>query len=255
MAWITSRHAIVAALQREVSATLYLTDARGRDREVLRLARSRGVTVKTVTSSWLRQNAGASARGIAMMLSDEQLHPHGTPGTGMTRELKQWLRETKPGSTGPILILDHITDPHNVGAILRSAHLFNAGLVIVPARRSIITSDGVRRSSAGAADSVPIAIVANCAGAIRDCRDAGWWSYAADMGATPLPEAPLDRAAVIVLGAEDKGVAPAVVKACDMTVSIPTCSPPGSTVDSFNVSVAAGIFLYEWTRRHGDFPS
>jgi 23S rRNA (guanosine2251-2'-O)-methyltransferase len=251
MSWITSRHAITAALQRDIRATLYLSDARGRDRELSRLAQSRGIPVRTVAPSWLRQNAGTSARGIALKLSD--VLPNGTTGSAATRELKQWLKVTKPGSTGPVLVLDHITDPQNVGAILRSAHLFNAALVVVPARRSVLSSDAVRRSSAGASDAVPVAIVSNCAGAIREFRDAGWWTFAADMEATLLPEAPLDRASVIVLGAEGKGVSPAVVKACDMAVTIPACPPPGTTVDSFNVSVAAGIFLYEWTRRYGIF--
>ncbi|SIQ84214.1 23S rRNA (guanosine2251-2'-O)-methyltransferase [Alkalispirochaeta americana] len=242
MSWITSRHAIEATLQREApGAVLYLTDLRGRNGDLQRLARSRGVGVKTVSGEWLRKRAGSSARGAALELGE-------SPSRSSVVSLKDWLRRTPPGSTGPILALDHVTDPHNVGAILRTAYLMGVPLVIVPARRSVLDSDGVRRSSAGASDEVPVAVVPNLASALRECKRAGWWVYAADAGGTPLPEVPFDSAAVLLLGAEGKGVSPGAAALSDLTVSIPDRAPGGTTVDSFNVSVAAGILTYEYFR-------
>ncbi|POR03284.1 hypothetical protein AU468_05350 [Alkalispirochaeta sphaeroplastigenens] len=242
MPWITSRHAIEAALQRGApGATLYLVDPRGRNGQLQHLARSRGVTVQTVSSEWLRRQAGSSVRGAALELGQDHAR------TGLV-SLKDWLHQTPPGSTGPILALDHITDPHNVGAILRTAHLMGVPLVIVPARRSVLDSDGVRRSSAGASDAVAVAVVSNLAGALRDCKSAGWWIYAADAGGTALPKVSFDPAAVILLGAEGKGVSPGVAALADLKVTIPDRAPRGTTVDSYNVSVAAGIITYEYFR-------
>ncbi len=207
------------------------------------MAHSAGVEVRNVRADWLRRKAGTSVRGAAL-----ELHT----GSGEEKRsqvvLGDWLDKNKPGRNGPILALDHITDPQNVGAILRSAHLFGVPLVIIPARRSVHSGEGIQRSSAGAAVDVTTAIVSNLASALRDCRRHGWWIYVADTGGTPLPEVAFDDAAVIVLGAEGKGVSPGISRLADVTVTIPDRRPENSTVDSFNVSVATGIVLYEWYR-------
>lgn len=246
MAWLTSRHAIRAAIRRGSSGSvLYLTEEGSRRDDLAKVARAAGLDVRIVPPKWLRRNAGGSARGAALDLVSRGA------GEERTVVLREWLDRTRPGSTGPVLALDHITDPHNVGAILRSAHLFGVALVIIPARRSVYSGEGVARSSAGASSSVPVALVSNLAGALRECRDAGWWIYAADRGGTPLPEVRFHEASLLVLGAEGKGVAPSVARSADSIVTIPDAAPAGSTVDSFNVSVAAGIILYEWFRSSG----
>lgn len=243
MAWLTSRHAIRAALGRGVAGSiLYLTDEGARRGDLAALAAAAKVEVRIVKADWLRRRAGGSARGAALDVRG------GEGDRESTVVLRDWLSRNKPGTTGPVLALDHITDPQNVGAILRSAHLFGVALVIIPARRSVHSGEGIARSSAGAASSVPMAIVSNLAGALRECRDAGWWIYAADTGGTALPEVQFHDAALIVLGAEGRGIAPAVARAADYHVTIPDAAPAESTVDSFNVSVAAGIILYEWFR-------
>lgn len=241
MPWITSLHAIEASIKRNITAVLYICEENSRTGELKRIARGAGLTVRTVPVKWLRSRVGSSLRGAALEIRN-------TNENDQQVVLGDWLSRTEPGSTGPILALDHITDPHNVGAILRSAYLFGVALVILPARRSALAGEGMLRSSAGASRSVALAIVPNLVAALRACRDAGWWIYTADAGGTPLPEARFDRATVIVLGAEGKGITPAVRRTSDLVVTIPDRAPHGSTVDSFNVSVAAGIILYEWAR-------
>lgn len=246
MSWLTSRHAIRAAITRgAVGAVLHVTDQHARKSDLSALARTHGVDVRVVKGEWLRRNAGSSARGFALEIRSD----HHDGNAGGTIVLADWLSRHDPETAGgPILALDHITDPQNVGAILRSAHLFGAALVIVPARRSVYAGEGISRSSAGAVSMVPLSIVSNLAGALRQCRERGWWIYAADTGGTPVTEARFPQSPVIVLGAEGKGVAPAVAREADVTVTIPDRAPPGTTIDSFNVSVAAGIILYEWFR-------
>lgn len=147
-----------------------------------------------------------------------------------------------------VLVLDSVTDPHNVGAIIRSCDQFGTSLVILPQARSandIAHNEVVARSSAGAAAWVPVSIVPNAVRAVQRLKDAGFWVYGADAGGVPLGSVDFARRTVIVMGSEGKGISPLLAKQCDAVVSIPTCGK----IDSLNVSVAAGILLYERYRR------
>ncbi|MFC2477625.1 MAG: 23S rRNA (guanosine(2251)-2'-O)-methyltransferase RlmB [Treponema socranskii subsp. buccale] len=147
-----------------------------------------------------------------------------------------------------VLVLDSVTDPHNVGAIIRSCDQFGTSLVILPQARSandIAHNEVVARSSAGAAAWVPVSIVPNAVRAVQRLKDAGFWVYGADAGGEALGSVDFARRTVIVMGSEGKGISPLLAKQCDAVVSIPTCGK----IDSLNVSVAAGILLYERYRR------
>ena len=147
-----------------------------------------------------------------------------------------------------VLVLDSVTDPHNVGAIIRSCDQFGTSLVILPQARSandIAHNEVIARSSAGAAAWVPVSIVPNAVRAVQRLKDAGFWVYGADAGGVPLGSVDFARRTVIVMGSEGKGISPLLAKQCDAVVSIPTCGK----IDSLNVSVAAGILLYERYRR------
>jgi 23S rRNA (guanosine2251-2'-O)-methyltransferase len=155
------------------------------------------------------------------------------------------------------VLLDHVTDPHNVGAIIRSAESAGATAVILPERRSAGVNPTVRKSSAGATAFLPIARVANVAQAVRTLKKAGIWVYGAAVGddAKPYTEVRLDTPVAIVIGAEGEGITPLVKRECDGLVSIPMLGRVGS----LNASVAAGILLYEVVRqrrsRSGGAPS
>jgi len=145
------------------------------------------------------------------------------------------------------VVLDHVTDPHNVGAIIRSAECAAATAVILPERRSAGVNPTVRKSSAGATAFVPIARVANVAQAVRTLKKAGIWVYGAAIGegAKPYTELRFDGPAAFVIGAEGEGVSPLVKRECDGLVSIPLLGRVGS----LNASVASGILLFEAVRQ------
>jgi 23S rRNA (guanosine2251-2'-O)-methyltransferase len=145
------------------------------------------------------------------------------------------------------VVLDHVTDPHNVGAIVRSAECAGATAVVMPERRSAGVNPTVRKSSAGATAFVPIARVANVAQAVRTLKKTGVWVYGAAIapGARPYTEIDMRDDAALVIGAEGAGISPLVQRECDVLVEIPVLG----RVQSLNASVAAGVLLYEAVRQ------
>ena len=244
MGWITSRHAIRAALESHSAGTLLLSGNGPRNDELFHAAKRAGVEVLQVGAHELRHSAGDAARGAALKVDETSLR---RPGAAV--DLKGWLHDHASLKTSLIVALDHLTDPHNLGAILRSALLMGSSLVVVPTRRSASTGDTVERTSAGASRFVTITYVSNLRGALDLCRDAGWWIYGADSKGSSLPKTSFSDKSVLVLGAEGKGLSPLIRKTCDEIVTIPGAAPPESGVDSYNVSVAAGILMYEYRHR------
>jgi 23S rRNA (guanosine2251-2'-O)-methyltransferase len=147
----------------------------------------------------------------------------------------------------PLLVcLDQVTDPHNLGAVARSAEAAGATGVVVPAHGSVRVTPAVCKASAGAVEHLPIAVVPNLARYLGEIKRPELWVYAAASdGALSLWTTDLSGGVALVLGAEGRGVRPLVRRACDGIVAIPLAGQ----VDSLNVSVAAGIFLYEARRQ------
>jgi 23S rRNA (guanosine2251-2'-O)-methyltransferase len=150
-----------------------------------------------------------------------------------------------PPENSLVILLDHIEDPQNLGAILRSADVFAADLVIAPRKRSAPLSEAAIKASAGAAAYAPLVLVPNLADALRRLKKAGYWLYAADMGGSPLPQADISARSGLVLGNEGAGVSRLLKDECDFTLSIPMAGH----VDSLNVSAAAAVLMYEYRRR------
>jgi 23S rRNA (guanosine2251-2'-O)-methyltransferase len=145
-----------------------------------------------------------------------------------------------------LVCLDGVTDPHNLGAVCRSAECAGATGVVVPAHRAARVTPVVCRSSAGAVEHLPVAIVTNLASWIREARRPGLWFWAAIAGgATSMWEADLTGDVGLVLGAEGKGVRPLVRRSCDDEVAIPLAG----RIESLNVSVAAALLVYEARRQ------
>ncbi|HEX8805481.1 MAG TPA: 23S rRNA (guanosine(2251)-2'-O)-methyltransferase RlmB [Candidatus Aquilonibacter sp.] len=145
------------------------------------------------------------------------------------------------------VLLDHLTDPHNVGAIIRTAECVGADAVILPERRSAGVNATVRKAAAGAAGYLPVVRVANINEVIRTLKKSGVWvaGAAAGDGSVLMGEADFDRDLALVVGAEGSGLAPLVRRECDYLVRIPML---GRT-ESLNASVAAAILLYEALRQ------
>ena len=145
----------------------------------------------------------------------------------------------------PFLVLsDGIEDPHNLGAVMRSALLCGAHGIVIPKRGGASVTPTVIKSSAGAAERLPVARVANIGETIRRLKDQGVFVYCADMDGVPLRKNNLTGPIALVLGSEGSGVSQLVKKLCDGVVRLDMAAQ-GTGVDSFNVSVAAGIILYE----------
>ena len=146
-----------------------------------------------------------------------------------------------------VVILDSITDPHNVGAILRSCDQFGASLVVIPEHNSasdIAGNEVIGRTSAGASAWVPVAIVNNLVRAAEQLKQAGFWVYGADAGGQNCRTIDFPAKSVLIMGSEGTGMSQLLEKQCDTIVSIPTCGK----IDSLNVSVAAGVLLYELSK-------
>jgi 23S rRNA (guanosine2251-2'-O)-methyltransferase len=147
-----------------------------------------------------------------------------------------------------VVALDGVQDPHNLGAIIRSSYVLGAHGVVIPEHRSAAVTPVVTKASAGATELLPLAVVTNLARAIAELKEAGLWAaaVASGPGARPLAELDAKGPTLLVLGAEGSGVRPLVARACDFHVEIPMA---GAGVGSLNVSVAAGIALYECARQ------
>jgi 23S rRNA (guanosine2251-2'-O)-methyltransferase len=147
----------------------------------------------------------------------------------------------------PLLVcLDQVTDPHNLGAVARSAEGAGATGVVVPAHGSVRVTPAVCRASSGAVEHLPVAVVPNLARYLAEIKGNDLWVYAADSeGTIPLWGSDLSGGVALVLGAEGRGVRPLVRRTCDGVVAIPLAGKVGS----LNVSVAAAVLLYEARRQ------
>ncbi|HEY7306699.1 MAG TPA: 23S rRNA (guanosine(2251)-2'-O)-methyltransferase RlmB [Bryobacteraceae bacterium] len=145
-----------------------------------------------------------------------------------------------------LVILDGVEDPHNLGAIIRTAHAAGANAIVVPERRSAPLTETVERAAAGALEYLPVARVTNVSQSLERLKESGFWIYGMDeRGSTLYDSVDFNSPAAIVLGGEGKGLHQGVRKHCDVLVRIPMAG----AVSSLNVSVAAGIVLFEWRRR------
>ena len=145
-----------------------------------------------------------------------------------------------------LVVLDGVEDPHNLGAIIRTAHAAGAGSIVIPERRAAGVTDVVSKAAAGALEHMPVARVTNINRALEDLKKRGHWIYGLDeRGNQDYDRVDYQAPTVFVLGGEGKGLHDQVRKHCDLLVRIPLAGK----ISSLNVSVAAGIVLFDWMRR------
>jgi len=266
---ITSFHGMEEYIKKNGSrGTIYFCRTNKRIDTLLTLAGEKGAGVKRVSSSELDRLAGGNGhRGALLKETDspgtqkftgsQNTHGsqnsqnsrnsqsvHGTQGAHSPSSLKEFLKGSIPEQS-LVVVLDSITDTHNLGAILRSADQFDADLVLLPERRSAQVNETVARTSAGASAWVPTLQVANLNRTLEALREAGYWIYGADMGGARGDSLDLRGRTCLVMGSEGKGISKLTRSYCDTSISIPT----GGKIDSLNVSVAAGILMYEIRRQ------
>ncbi|MBM6401493.1 23S rRNA (guanosine(2251)-2'-O)-methyltransferase RlmB [Phycicoccus sonneratiae] len=237
---VAGRNAVVEALRAHVPVTtMYVAgriDADDRVREAIKTATERGIPVlETPRGELDRLTDGAVHQGLAVQVPPyEYAHP---------RDL---VDPETPGI--PLVVaLDGITDPRNLGAIVRSVAAFGGHGVVVPSRRSAGMTASAWKTSAGAAARIPVAQAANLTRALEDFRKAGFFVIGLDMdGDVELPDLELaSEPLVVVVGSEGKGLSRLVSETCDQIVSVPM----SSAVESLNAGIATGVTLYEVARR------
>ena len=158
------------------------------------------------------------------------------------------LQNAKDKGEAPfIILLDNIEDPHNLGAIIRTANLAGAHGVIIPKRRAVGLTGTVAKTSAGAINYTPVAKVTNLTNTIKELKEEGLWFVCADMGGTTMYDLDLKGPIGLVIGSEGEGVSKLVKENCDFVASIPM----KGDIDSLNASVAAGVLAYEILRQRG----
>ena len=161
-------------------------------------------------------------------------------------EVEDILKIARDKGEAPfVFILDGIEDPHNLGAIIRTANLAGAHGVIIPKRRAVGLTPTVAKTSAGAINYTPVAKVTNISNTIKELKDQGMWFVCADMGGTEMYDLNLTGSIGLVIGNEGDGVSKLVKENCDMVASIPM----KGDIDSLNASVAAGVLAYEIVRQ------
>ena len=239
---IVGRNAVQEALKagRQID-TLYIQQADGRRQDpvigrILRLAGERRLVVKEATRQKLAElSGGAAHQGVAAVLSAAEYVP-----------LEAILARARERGEPPFLILcDGIEDPHNLGAIIRTAEAAGAHGVVIPKRRSASLTQTVYKTSAGAAGVLPVCRVGNLAQAAGQLKQAGVWIYSADMDGTPWCEVDYAGGVALVVGSEGQGVSRLMREASDFIVSLPM----RGQINSLNASVAAGILMYEIARQ------
>ena len=237
---VYGRNSVVEALRAQIPVTtMYIAgrlDSDDRVREALKIATSRGIPIlETPRGELDRLTDGGVHQGLALQVP---AYAYAHPGDLVDSRL--------PGI--PLIVaLDGITDPRNLGAIIRSVAAFGGHGVVVPERRSVGMTASAWKTSAGAAARIPVAQCGNLTRALEDYRKAGFFVLGLDMaGDVSLPELDLaNEPLVIVVGSEGKGLSRLVRATCDQIVSIPM----SSVVESLNAGIAAGVTLYEVARR------
>jgi 23S rRNA (guanosine2251-2'-O)-methyltransferase len=234
MAILSGIHPVAEALRAKhtLERLLVAQGAGGpRVQEIIDLARRASIPVRFEPRAALDRLAGTSAHQgvVAMAAAQRYADLDGVASCEM------------------LVVLDGVEDPHNLGAIIRTAHAAGAGAVVIPERRAAGVTDVVAKAAAGALEHLPVVRVTNINRALEELKQRGFWIYGLDeRGAETYDQMEYASPAAVVLGGEGKGLHEQVRKHCDALVRIPVAGP----ISSLNVSVAAGVMLFEWRRRH-----
>ncbi|MDY5478972.1 MAG: 23S rRNA (guanosine(2251)-2'-O)-methyltransferase RlmB [Peptostreptococcus porci] len=242
MALIEGRNPVLEALKndREIEKILVNKDSKeGSIKKIIAIAKEKSIVIQNVDRHKLDEMSEShSHQGVIALTAEYKYY-----------ELDEILEIPRSKGEDPFfIILDEITDPHNLGSIIRTADAVGAHAVIIPKRRSVHITPVVAKASAGAVEYVPVCIVTNIVNTINTLKENGLWIAAADMDGKTFYEQNLSGALALVVGSEGKGISRLVKKNCDFTVSMPM----SGNVSSLNASVAGGILLYEVYRQRNE---
>lgn len=205
---------------------------------ILAKAKKLGIPIKEVDSRKLDYLSGsANHQGIAAFTAVKEY--------ASVEDIFALAEER--GEKPFVIVLDELEDPHNLGAIIRTAECAGAHGVIIPKRRSASLSYAVSKASAGAVEYVPVARVTNISAAVDKLKELGVWVFGADMNGTDYTDCDFSGAVALVIGNEGKGLSRLVREKCDAIVSLPM----KGKINSLNASVAAGILMYAVSSKRG----
>ncbi len=237
---VYGRHPAIAALEsdRPVNKVWLLKDLKNQELvgKVRLLAKEKGATVQYVERPKLDAlTLDANHQGIVVSIASATY-------IDLDEAITAALAKPNPA----ILVLDGIEDPHNLGALIRTAEGADFAAVVIPGRRAVGLTPTVAKASAGAVDRVPVARVINLAQALQTLKKAGFWLVGADAGGEKLPyELDLTQPLVLVIGGEGKGLSRLLAERCDVRVHLPL----GGELESLNASVAGALIMYEAVRQ------
>ena len=236
---IVGRNAVMQALESDRtidSVTVAEGQRGGQAAKIIEICREKKIPVKYADSRRLDKLCGGAAhQGVAAFAA---AHDYA--------ELDDIFNLAQSRGESPfIVICDGLEDPHNLGAILRTAEAAGVHGVIIPKRNSVTLNYTVAKTSAGAIEYVPVVKVTNIAGTIDTLKDRGVWVFGADMDGTPWTELDFTGSAALVIGSEGRGLSKLVREKCDFIASLPM----KGRINSLNASVAAGILMFEASRQ------
>ncbi|NMB00451.1 MAG: 23S rRNA (guanosine(2251)-2'-O)-methyltransferase RlmB [Firmicutes bacterium] len=236
---VVGRQPVLEALRsgQEINKIMLAKGQRqGSIREILAVAREQGIVVQEVERTVLdKLSDGTNHQGVLAQLAQIRYW-----------ELTELLAKPRDPNWAPFLILlDGIQDPHNLGSIIRSCEALGADGVVIPKRRAVGVTSTVMKSSAGAANHVPICRVGNLVSSIEQLKEAGYWIIGADMAGEPCYTQDLTGPVALVIGNEGSGISRLVKEKCDFLSSIPM----RGQINSLNASVAASLLMFEVVRQ------
>ena len=217
---------------------LFLTKAAAAEDTIMSLVQANSIPYSVITASEIESHVGKEAvhQGVLALLDDKVLY------TSLEEVLKSVSAKERP----LFILLDELQDPHNVGAIIRSAVAFSADAILMPEHDQTQITGTVIKSSVGTNFSIPIVKIGNINTTLLKLQEKGYWAYAlTGDGDTSLPSVTFDTPSIIVIGSEGSGIAKKTLEHCDFKLSIPM-SP---VCESLNASNAVAVTLYEWSKQ------
>ena len=235
---VAGRNAVTELLKsgREIEYVMVSKGAGGSLKPIIAQCKERGIVVKEIPKNKLDMKLqGVNHQGVAAIAACAQY-----------AALSDIIDKANGVQNPIILVLDEIEDPHNLGAIIRTAETAGVCGIIIPKRRSAGLNSTVAKVAAGAVEYVPVARVSNISAAVDELKDNGFWVYGADMDGQSLYDTDISGKIALVIGSEGHGISRIVREKCDFIVSIPMFGQ----INSLNASVATAVIVYETVRKN-----
>lgn len=240
--YLYGKHALSEALlaRPQVVQKVFLSPEMMEDSELTASLKKHSISISAMKGD-IKKDVGSDAvhQGVIAVISSDLLY------SDLDYALEHAAKKTNPC----IVLLDELHDPHNVGAIIRSAVAFGASAVLMPKHNQAPITGVVIKTSVGMVFRIPVVLIGNVNQTIRDLKTQGYWSYGLVMGGTtPLQKAVFDTPTLFIVGNESAGIREKTLELCDVPLSIPM-SPE---CESLNAATATSVVLYEWSRSRSD---